>query len=147
MLQRRIHSSLFQQQQPECLYRNTMKEKLRLIPCPNFSGVCNTDGLLWAVEDNSAALLTRQSGFLQMVINELQHRVHRSALTALTVMPHPGDVAVFSQMCYIWSRCRRHVAAKGSTHPLLHTVRLIRHLSNSMTNSLSDNRNQYVRVP
>lgn len=35
-----------------------------------------SDGLLWAVEDDSAALLTRQSEFLQMVINEVQHRVH-----------------------------------------------------------------------
>lgn len=78
-----------------------MKEKSRLIPCPTFSCGCYTDRLLRAGEDDSAVLLTRQSGFLQMVINEVQHRVHRSALTVLTVMPHPGDVAVFSQMCYM----------------------------------------------
>lgn len=35
-----------------------------------------SDGLLWAVEDDSAALLTKQSEFLQMVINEVQHGVH-----------------------------------------------------------------------
>lgn len=82
---------------------------------------CYSNGLLWAVEDDSAALLTGQSEFLQMVINEVQHRVHWSAQTALTVMPRPGDTAVFSQMCYIWSRCRHQVDAEGSSNPVKHT--------------------------
>lgn len=40
ILQRPLHGSLFkQQQQPVYLHRNAMKEKLRLIPCPNSPSV------------------------------------------------------------------------------------------------------------
>lgn len=117
MFQRRIHSSLFTQQ-PVYITGAPWK-KVSPFSMPYFFQ-CYNDGLLWAVEDDSAAPLTRQLEFLQMVINEVQHGVQFSAQTALTVMPRPGDMAVFSQMCYIWSRYRHQVAPEGSSNPIIH---------------------------